>query len=152
MGGLTLVNPVSEEKDAAQTETDQSDSQQPAAREVMSYEQFVHFVNDPTFDFPIITEADINDRTRGDGLSKSIAVLQTSWFIVQCIARAVEHRAVTELELGTLGLCPVTLLTYIFWWHKPLDAKTQIPILLKPGQKLLRQDDDTISFVSRKNF
>lgn len=148
MGGLTLVNPAPEEKDAAQTETDQSDSQQLSAGEVMSYEQFVHFVNDPTFDFPIMTEADINDRTRGDGLSKSIAVLQTSWFIVQCIARAVEHRAVTELELSTLGLCPVTLITYIFWWHKPLDAKTQIPVYLKPGQKLLRRDDDTNSFVS----
>jgi len=144
MGGLTLIGPESEEKDANQKEPNYSDP----IGQVMSYEQFLHFVNDPSFDFPILLEDDINDRTRGDILSKSIAVLQATWFVVQCIARGVQRLAVTELELTTLSLCSVSLITYVFWWHKPLDAKTQIRIYLKPGQSPLRNDSDATSFVS----
>jgi hypothetical protein len=94
------------------------------------------------------SEDDINDRTRGDILSKSIAVLQATWFVVQCIARGIQRLAVTELELTTLSLCSVSLITYVFWWHKPLDAKTQIRVYLKPGQSPLRDDSDASSFVS----
>jgi hypothetical protein len=145
MGGLTLVSPASEEKDAGKNEVDRPD--QPTTGQVMSYEQFLHFVDDATFDFPIMTEDDINDRTRADVLSKSIAIFQTTWFVVQCIARGIQHLAVTELELTTLGLCTASLMIYIFWWHKPLDAKTQIRVYLKPGQNLLTRQDDAASFV-----
>jgi hypothetical protein len=141
MGGLTLITPM----DASSNEPDDHSN---SNGEVMSYEQFLHFVNDPNFDFPIMTEDDINDRTRGDVLSKSIAVLQTTWFVVQIIARGIQHLAVTELELTTLGLCAVSLLTYLFWWHKPLDAKTQIRVYLKPGQSPLKTDNDVGFFSS----
>lgn len=145
MGGLTLISPTLEEKDTSQDEPNYSDT----IGEVMSYEQFQHFINDPSFDFPIMMEDDINDRTRGDILSKSIAVLQATWFVVQCIARGIQQLALTELELTTLGFCSVSLVTYIFWWYKPLDAKTQIRVYLKPGQNLLRRDDDDAdSFMS----
>ena len=33
-----------------------------------------------------IREVDIQDRSKGDLLSKLIAILQTTWFILQCIA------------------------------------------------------------------
>jgi hypothetical protein len=50
MGGLTLISPESEDKDANQKEPNYSDP----IGQVMSYEQFLHFVNDPSFDFPIL--------------------------------------------------------------------------------------------------
>lgn len=36
--------------------------------------------------FPEVSEEEINDRSKGDILSKGIALLQISWFIVQLIA------------------------------------------------------------------
>ena len=39
----------------------------------------------------IPTEAEIQDRGKSDWLAKSLVLLQTSWFVMQCIARAVER-------------------------------------------------------------
>ena len=36
----------------------------------------------PDIEMPEITSADINDWSKGDALSKMIAILQTTWFIV----------------------------------------------------------------------
>lgn len=49
--------------------------------------------------FPTITEDEINDKSKGDALSKCIALLQLSWFIAQIITRAVQGLAITEIEL-----------------------------------------------------
>jgi len=38
-----------------------------------------------------ISEEDIKDRSKGDILSKLIAILQTTWFILQCIARGQQN-------------------------------------------------------------
>jgi len=51
----------------------------------------------------------IMDRSKGDALSKGIAILQTGWFILQCIARKIQGLAVTELEVVTLAFATPTL-------------------------------------------
>lgn len=71
----------------------------------------------------IITEAEIWDRSRGDILSKGFAILQTGWFILQCIARQVEHIPITELELVTLAFSVLNFITYGLWWNKPLSVQ-----------------------------
>src|ERR1700732_3625752 len=50
-----------------------------------------------------ITEEEIKDKGRGDALSKGFTLIQTAWFIPQCIARTAEHLPITELELVTLA-------------------------------------------------
>jgi len=82
-------------------------------------------------DFPDITEKEIKDRSKGDVLSKSLVILQTGWFIVQCIARAVDHLPVTELELVTVAFATLNFVTYVFWWNKPLNVKQPYRVLLK---------------------
>ena len=42
------------------------------------------------------TEAEIKDGGRSDRLAKSLVLLQTSWFIMQCIAHAIKHLPVTQ--------------------------------------------------------
>ena len=37
-----------------------------------------------------ITEAEIQDKSQGDILSKGLVIVQTGWFILQCIARRVQ--------------------------------------------------------------
>jgi len=80
--------------------------------------------------FPKITAAEIQDKARGDFLSKMIVILQSLWFIVQCTSRGKQGFALTELELVTLALVSLNAVIYYFWWDKPLGIK--VPIKLYP--------------------
>ncbi|KAF8648770.1 hypothetical protein AX16_006177 [Volvariella volvacea WC 439] len=71
---------------------------------------------------PDIAEEELLDKGKGDFLSKSIAVIQTSWFVLQCIARNAQGLVITELELGTLAFATLNVITYFLWWSKPLNA------------------------------
>ncbi|KDQ49521.1 hypothetical protein JAAARDRAFT_200800 [Jaapia argillacea MUCL 33604] len=53
-------------------------------------------------EFPRIKESDIQDKSKLDALSKALIVVQTTWFILQCVARVLEQLPVTELEIATL--------------------------------------------------
>lgn len=75
-----------------------------------------------------ITEAHIRDKSKGDILTKGFIVLQTTWFILQLIARAIERLPITELEIATLAFAILNGATYALWWNKPLDV--QRPIVL----------------------
>jgi len=82
----------------------------------------------PQISFPTITAAEICDKARGDFLSKAILILQTLWFIVQCIARGKQGLALTELELVTLALASLNGVMYFFWWDKPLGANEPVKL------------------------
>ncbi|KAF7966500.1 hypothetical protein HWV62_38120 [Athelia sp. TMB] len=71
---------------------------------------------------------DIEDRSKGDWLSKVVALLQTFWFIAQCIARGTQHLAITQLEVVTLSYCAINIIVYLCWWHKPLNIERPIPV------------------------
>jgi len=121
MGGITIVDPTFED----------TDSQDPRGR-VLSFEWYKELVaTETTFKLPKITMADIKDKSKGDFLSKLIAILQTSWFIIQCAARGVQGLALTEFELVTLALASLNAITFVFWWHKPLDVQEPIRMDLK---------------------
>jgi len=81
-----------------------------------------------------ITEEEIADRSKGDYLSKTIVLFQTTWFITQCIGRGVYGLAVTELEVVTLAFATLTGVIYYFWWDKPLDVHCSIPVQLLEGR------------------
>jgi len=79
-------------------------------------------------DWPDISEKDIQDRSKGDSFSKGFAVLQTTWFITQCIARGVAGLNLTELELVTLAFGVLNGILYFLWWNKPLDVRRPVPV------------------------
>jgi hypothetical protein len=85
---------------------------------------------------PSINEEEIRDRSKGDGLSKTLVVVQTTWFIGQCIARRVQGLVVTELELVTLAFATLNFIIYFFWWNKPLDVVTSVRVDLLPASPL----------------
>ena len=82
-------------------------------------------------DFPDITEREIQDRSKGDALSKGLVLIQTSWFILQCIARRIERLPITELELVTLAFAALNFITYALWWNKPLNVQCPVRVLKK---------------------
>lgn len=65
------------------------------------------------------TTAELRDKCKNDGIAKFLVILQTLWFIAQCITRKVRKLPLTELEVITLGYTLLTVLMYIAWWDKP---------------------------------
>ncbi|KAF7369996.1 hypothetical protein MSAN_00629500 [Mycena sanguinolenta] len=77
-----------------------------------------------------VNNKEIVDKSKGDALSKGVALLQGLWFILQCLARAHQHLAITQLEVATLAFAIVNIFIWLLWWNKPLDV--QHPIVIGP--------------------
>lgn len=84
-------------------------------------------------------EAEIQDKSKGDALSKTLALVQTTWFILQCISRAIKGIAVTELEVATCAFAVLNFVTYVLWWNKPLNVSR--PILVYQDEKMLEHSE-----------
>ena len=81
--------------------------------------------------FSVPTEAEIKDKGKSDWLAKSLVLLQTPWFVMQCIARAIEHLPVTHLEIVTLAYAAMNFVIYVFWWNKPLNVDRPVRVFRK---------------------
>ena len=79
-------------------------------------------------DFSTITEGVIRDKSKGDGIGKTLVLLQASWFVAQCIDRAMRHLPVTRVEMATLGHTAFMSSIYVFWWNKPVDVRYPITL------------------------
>jgi hypothetical protein len=76
---------------------------------------------------------EIQNQSKSDALSKTIVLVQTTWFTFQCIARAVQGLALTELENVTLAYTALNGVMCFFWWQKPLDVQCPVVFVLKNG-------------------
>jgi len=94
-------------------------------------EELLRFVDDGSVDMPVITKANIEDWSRGDILSKGIAILQLVWFVIQLIARYVQNLPITLLEIDTLAVAVLTCIAYGWWWEKPKDVGHPYPVRWK---------------------
>ncbi|KAF8135897.1 hypothetical protein K438DRAFT_1947316 [Mycena galopus ATCC 62051] len=77
-----------------------------------------------------IRAEDITYKSKGDALSKGVALAQGLWFCTQCLARVHQHLTVTELEVSTLAFAVVNIFIWLLWWEKPLDV--QQPLVVGP--------------------
>ncbi|KAG1794773.1 uncharacterized protein HD556DRAFT_1269671 [Suillus plorans] len=91
-------------------------------RATLTPNELQRFVRESSVEMPIIVEADIEDRSKGDALSKGIVILQLMWFVLQLVARYVQNLPMTLLELDTLAVAALTCIAYGFWWKKPKDV------------------------------
>jgi hypothetical protein len=69
------------------------------------------------------TKASIEDCSKADGFSKAFTCVQSSWLIVQSIARVAAGLPITQLELATMGFVICALVMYILWWDKPFNVE-----------------------------
>ena len=100
------------------------------AKGVLSPERFSELLTAGKIEFPTVTVEEIEDRSKADGFSKTIALGQTSWFVAQCISRGAQHLDLTLIELLTLSLAVLNGLMYFLWWHKPLDVRCAVRVYL----------------------
>ena len=97
---------------------------------VLIPKRFSELLSEKKIEFPNVTMEEIEDRSKADGLSKTIALGQTLWFVAQCIARRAEHLDLTLVELLTLSLATLNGVMYFLWWNKPMDVRRPIRVYL----------------------
>ncbi|KAJ7706539.1 hypothetical protein B0H16DRAFT_1481947 [Mycena metata] len=89
-----------------------------------------------------INTADIEDKSKGDTLSKGVAIAQGLWFVTQCLARVSQHLPLTELEVATLAFAVLNVIIRLLWFHKPLNV--QQPIVVEEDITLLNNGFRTL--------
>ena len=127
MGGFHLFKHSSEEESGTQSISQEDDY----PLHPLLVEDLVH---DDIYTFTMPTEAEIKDRGKSDWLAKSLVLLQTSWFVMQCIARGIKHLPVTHLEIVTFAFAAMNFVIYVFWWNKPLNVNRPVRVLRKSGE------------------
>ena len=61
-----------------------------------------------------------------------------SWFVIQCIARAINHLPVTHLEIVMLAYVAMNFVIYIFWWNKPLNVNRPVRVFQKSEPSVMQ--------------
>ncbi|KAI0059779.1 hypothetical protein BV25DRAFT_1918174 [Artomyces pyxidatus] len=77
------------------------------------------------------TDEEIRKWSQSDVLSKTLAVVQTLWFVVQVIARRIEGLPITQLEIMTLAYTVITVAMYVAWWDKPQNVGGPVRVAVK---------------------
>src|SRR5258707_2845652 len=109
---------------------------------VLTDELLEQLLSERRIDFPTITVNEIDDKSKSDFLAKTIAILQSTWFILQCIARGIQGLSLTELELATLALASLNAITSVFWLRKPLGLQEPVKMKLK-SREIFKNDQDS---------
>ena len=75
----------------------------------------------------LVTDSEINDKSKGNTVGIGVAAIQTAWFVLQYLDRWTTHRPRTQLEVMTLAYITISIIISLLWWNKPRDI--QKPIL-----------------------
>ncbi|TFK60388.1 hypothetical protein BDN72DRAFT_965704 [Pluteus cervinus] len=78
-----------------------------------------------------LTKEDIDDKSKGDILSKTLVAFQTTWFVFECITRLHQKLPLIELEVVTLAFAILNVITYALWWYKPLNVLRPIYLRIR---------------------
>ncbi|KAJ7592054.1 hypothetical protein C8J56DRAFT_1131475 [Mycena floridula] len=77
-----------------------------------------------------LREEEIKDKSKGDALSKGLALFQVLWFITQCLGRQIQHLPITSLEIATIAFAVLNIFIWVLWWNKPLSI--DVPVCIGP--------------------
>ncbi len=100
-----------------------------------------------------IFAGDMQDKSKGNWITKNIAVMQLGLFrgpgrqscraaSARDAARPV-HVASERAPVSTIGLVRCTSTGYMGWWEKPLDVETSTRIRIKSKESSLRHCEDS---------
>ncbi|KAF2651380.1 hypothetical protein K491DRAFT_637520 [Lophiostoma macrostomum CBS 122681] len=95
--------------------------------------ELIRLLDEGVIEMPELEDSDIDDRSKADWFTKSIAVLQIVWFLAQLLGRAIQRLPTTTLELFTASIVFCGSCAYAFWWKKPFDIKK--PVVLRPASQ-----------------
>lgn len=75
------------------------------------------------------SDQEIMDRAKSNLLTKVLALMQISWFIVQGITRGFNSMYITKLEILTISYIMVNFLLWLAWWGKPQNTERPIQVV-----------------------
>jgi hypothetical protein len=84
---------------------------------------------------PDLSEEQINDQSKTNGVAKFLVCVQALWFCIQCISRLSFGLSISLLELNTFGHSICALMLAFLWWKKPLDVAQPTLISIKGDPK-----------------
>ncbi|MCJ1280050.1 hypothetical protein MMC21_007875 [Puttea exsequens] len=87
---------------------------------------------------PPLSEEELWGRSKSDWLIKAVAVSQIAWFGIQILSRAVQHLAVSVLEILTLAFVVCSMFTYGLLWHRPQNV--EYPVILHTPHPVTIED------------
>lgn len=93
--------------------------------------------------FPRTSRADIRDKSKADGVKKTVVCMQAIWFGVNVVTRLAQGLPIALLELNAAAHAICTLVIYAMWWDKPLDVEE--PTLL--GESKVEASDELMAFM-----
>jgi len=70
-----------------------------------------------------LSKEHIQDKSKANGLAKTLICLQALWFCIQCVSRLAQGLSISLLEPNTFGHALCTLLIHLLWWDKPMDIE-----------------------------
>ena len=78
-----------------------------------------------------LSRKEILDKSKGDALTKSLAVLQIMYFVLSIIARKSRGISSSQLEVLTLAFATLAVITYLVLWNKPkgIEVPTTIDLV-----------------------
>ena len=85
--------------------------------------------------WPLVTEKEVWDKSKQDGFQKTLTLLQTGWFVLQCLGRVIQHLPLSTLELMTFSFVFCTFASYYQWSNKPLDVESPTIIEIDTSTK-----------------
>ncbi|KIK53962.1 hypothetical protein GYMLUDRAFT_1024781 [Collybiopsis luxurians FD-317 M1] len=92
-----------------------------------------------------MSKREVRDRSHRDVLGKLFAVGQTTWFVVQLVARWAKDLPITELEIMTLAFATMNVMIYYFWWDKPQDVGCHVRIQRRTNnENFVGQPNDSV--------
>ncbi|KAJ5927591.1 hypothetical protein N7516_009364 [Penicillium verrucosum] len=95
------------------------------------YAEMKAFIQAGIFHPSDFRDQDIADRAKADPFAKGFAILQSTWFLCNVIARWVSALPVSPIEVSTVAYVVCGILTYAAYWHKPKNMGTSIKIYLR---------------------
>ena len=107
-------------------------------------QQLIYLIEHGYLQVPCIRDQDIADKNKADGLARTLALVQVTWFTIQCVGRWAQGLGLCTLELSTLAFILCALNMQFFWFFKPLDVQSPIilctnhtinSILIEAGEK-----------------
>lgn len=116
----------------------------------VSAKQLRYLVDHQYLQMPDMSESQIWDKSKADKFAKAIVLIQTIWFLTETVARAVQHLPITPIEIETLAVICVTLVTFGLWYNKPKDVEESIDVCLEVSvAEILRRAGDAANLPFR---
>lgn len=80
---------------------------------------------------PELSDEEVDDRNKSDGLSRFIAIVQSLWFTIDAFGRIAQGLHISTLELTTLAFVFLMTACSVCWWRKPMDISRPNIILVQ---------------------